>query len=167
MNDNLTVTKQHQPLDNPNIYQELGAAFLARKAKGLYDLIVKQGDMLLQKCGSITPSNCVSIVLMLNDAKSLTSSQIANSLNTSHQLISQRLERLEKLGLINRVKNSEDKRARYVCLSDLGTTEMPKIKKACEIAENCFQDIYKQINIDLGAAIDKMKDKLEQQPLEC
>lgn len=155
-----------QNIDNADIYEGLGVAFLAGKTKSLYDLIVKQGDSLLQKCGAVTPSNCVSIVLFLERKKLMTSAEIANSLKKSHQLISQRLDRLEKLGLIKRIINEEDKRARCINLSESGVLDLPKVKQACLIADKSFQKIYKQLNFNLGNAIDHMEEKLKENPLE-
>lgn len=148
------------------IYHQYGDAFLAYKAKSLYDLIVSQGSALHLKVGATTPANCTSIVLLLESHKSLSAVQIAQKLEKSHQLISQRINKLEKLGIVMRNASDSDKRAKYISLTKPGLNDILKIKQACHIADKHFKKLYKELNINIGQAIDLMNETLQKLPLQ-
>ncbi len=148
------------------IYDSYGEAFLASKAKSLYDLIVQQGAQLLIDLGAHTPSNCTSIILLLECYDSLSTVEIAHKLNKSHQLISQRINRLETLNLIHRSVSDSDRRAKVISLTELGLEDVEKVKQACHVADHHFQALYREINLNVGESIDQMKDKLTHTPLK-
>ena len=147
------------------IYLDYGEAFLAPKAKTLYDLIVQQGTELHAQLGAITPSNCTSILLLLETHKTLSAVQIAQKLGKSHQLISQRINKLEKLELVTRHSNDADKRSKVVSLTDLGASDLAVIKQACHIADKHFQKLYRALDINIGQVLDLMTETLKQMPL--
>jgi DNA-binding MarR family transcriptional regulator len=160
---NLYITKGCEVNE---IYDNYGEAFLASKAKSLYDLIVFQGAAILSEIGATTPSNCVSIVLLLDSYDSLSTVQIAQKLSKSHQLISQRINKLDKLGLIHRHLNDNDKRAKVISLTQEGKDDVLKVEQACEIADQHFQELYRKLNINIGQAIEMMEDSLKSSPLK-
>ncbi|MFC3093747.1 MarR family transcriptional regulator [Alteromonas sediminis] len=148
------------------IYRDFGEAFLAPKAKSLYDLIVIQGEKLLGELGADTPSSCVSVVLLLAQHRALSTAQISQKLEKSHQLISTRISKLEKLGIVEKQKNNADKRANKVTLTPQGLTELTKIEAACAIADRHFRDLYSELGFDVGNILEKMELKLKLTPLK-
>jgi len=148
------------------VYTEYGEAFLASKAMSLYNLIVSQGTFLLKEVGAATPSNCVSVVLLLESYDSLSNVQIAQKLDKSHQLISTRINRLEKLGLISRDLDKEDKRAKVISLTKEGKSDLVKIKQACRIADEHFQHLYRELDINIGKSLEMMEEVLRTSPLK-
>lgn len=148
------------------VYKEFGEAFLAPKAKSLYDLIVAQGANLLAEVGAKTPSNCVSVILLLESYDSLQTVQIAEKLGKSHQLISTRINRLEKLGLIHRHTGEVDKRVRVISLTEQGQDDLAKIKYTCKVADEHFKKLYSEMDINIGQMLEKMEGMLKEQPLK-
>ena len=159
------MTMEEKVMTN-EVYDNYGEAFLASKAKSLYDLIVTQGAQLLEELGALTPSNCTSIMLLLESYDAISTVQIAQKLNKSHQLISQRINRLEKLQLIQRTLSDADKRAKVIALTKEGIADLEKVKQACRLTDQHFQALYHELNLNIGQTIEQMKDTLIKYPIQ-
>jgi hypothetical protein len=62
--------------------------------------------------------------------------------------------------------NDSDKRAKVISLTQEGMDNVLKVKQACKIADQHFQDLYRNLNINIGQAIEMMEYSLKTSPLK-
>lgn len=126
-------------------------AFLANQLNRLADLITEQGDDMLVDAGLTLPSRSVSLLLLIDERGQISAADIAKELNQPHQLVTQRIEALIKLNLINRINDSADKRRKILTLTTKGQKELLQLDQCLQNAEHVFQALYQEIECDLSA----------------
>ena len=126
-------------------------AFLADQLRRLADLIVQQGDELLSGAGLSLPSRAVSSVLLIEERGQISAADIAKELKQPHQLVTQRIEMLIKLGLVDRIGDPSDGRRKILELTRRGKKELRLLEACLRDAEQVFLDLYQEIECDLSA----------------
>ena len=110
-------------------FEQLSQAYLAHFCRRLADLIIEQGSETLKDMGLKTPTTAVSSLLYLADNNEVSVADLAEALGVSHQMATQRVQGLEKLGLVSRIPSANDKRAKQVVLTQLAETEIKQWTK--------------------------------------
>ncbi len=126
-------------------------AFLANQLSRLVDMISEQGDDLLTGAGLSLPSRSVSSVLLIGERGQISAADIAKELQQPHQLVTQRIEILIKLGLLDRIDDPSDGRRKILELTRKGKKELRLLEICLHEAERAFLDLYQEIECDLSA----------------
>lgn len=143
----------------------LKGAFVANRLSALVDLIALQGDLLLQDAGISVPSRAVSCVLLVGDEGQVSAADIAKALQQPHQLATQRVEALIKLGLLKRIDDPEDGRRKILTLTSKGRDQYARLKLRLAEAERAFLGLFAEIDCDLPAVVERALQALHSTPL--
>jgi len=140
-------------------------AFLANQLHRLVDLINKQGDDLLLGAGLSLPSRTVSSVLLIGERGQISAADIAKELKQPHQLVTQRIEILIHLGLVDRIDDPSDGRRKILELTRKGKKELRLLETCLLEAERVFSDFYQEIECDLSAVALRAIKVLSSKPI--
>ena len=128
----------------------LHGAFLANRLDRLADLISDQGQEFLNEAGLDIPSRMVSIILLIENAQEITAAEIASTLNQPHQLVTQRIEILMNLALIERKADPGDRRRKLLVLTEKGQDQYKILQVSLAQAADVFAAMFKEIDCDLA-----------------
>ena len=143
-----------------------GAGFLGHYAIRLGDILARQGEDLLKEKGWLTPSLSVSTILFLSSNGEATVTDISVAVGVSHQLAAQRINELEKLGLVKRVPNQQDKRSRLIVLTDSGQKEAGELDLFVQETSRALRVLEEEIACSLSQTICDAVEALERNPLK-
>lgn len=143
-----------------------GAGFLGHYAMRLGDILARQGEELLKEKGWQTPSLSVSTVLFLSSKGEATVTDISVAVGVSHQLAAQRINELEKLGLVKRVPNEQDKRSRLIVLTDSGQKEAGELDQFVQETSRALRVLEEEIACSLSRTLCDAVEALERNPLK-
>ena len=129
-------------LNNP--VERFPHAFLASHLTQLSDRIHTLSLKLFRRHGIAVEPKCVS-VLMLVAHSPLSAADIANTLALSHQLVTQRLNKLKKGGYLQVVPDTQDARRRVATATELGKAEILRILPVLEALDRVFESIFEQV----------------------
>lgn len=146
--------------------EKLDGAFLAHFSRRLSELIIEQGTRIIESHGITTPTTAISSIYFLMGEDKVTVADLADALAVTHQMATQRVNSLEKLGLVFRKPNPEDKRAKSIHLTELGTEEGKKLRPITEKINIVFEQLNDQIECDLMAKIRQAELALIEEPLQ-
>ena len=146
-------------------FETLNSAFLAHFSRRLSDLIIDQGTKLLEQKGIVTPTTAISTIYFLDKNSKVTLADLAKALDVTHQMVTQRIQTLEKLGLVYRQANPEDKRAKTLHLTELGAEEAIKLKPFTKQVSAAFDSLNEQLGCDLMAKIREAELALIEKPM--
>lgn len=148
-------------------FESLDSAFLAHFSRRLSDLIIDQGTKLLESHGITTPTAAVSTIYFLKEKEKekVTVADLAKALDVTHQMATQRANTLESMGLILRQPNPQDKRAKTLHLTELGSAEANKLRPITRKVTQVFDQLNKQIECELMSKIRQAELALIDQPL--
>lgn len=141
------------------------SAFLANRLERLAELIVRQGEMLLSDGGVAVPPRAVSAVLLIGERGALSVADLAKALSQPHQLVTQRAELLLELGIVERVADPDDARRWTLRFTRKGMEQFRRLKQRLSLAADAFAALFKEIDCDLNAAVDRAAKALEAAPL--
>ncbi|TQV72775.1 MarR family transcriptional regulator [Aliikangiella marina] len=147
-------------------FEQLGDAYLAHFCRRLADLIIEQGSGMLQEMGLKTPTTAISALIYLSEHQEVTVAQLAESLGVTHQMGTQRVNLLEKLGLITRTDSLVDKRAKQIILTSLGQSEVEQLLPFTEKFNRVFKSINEEMGCNLSQLIRKTEVALQNDPLK-
>jgi len=142
------------------------SAFLGARLQRLANLISEQGNQFFANAGSVTPIHCVSTLLFLNSDGPASLMEIARAFDDQHQLTAHRIKQLEKLSLIIRKDDPNDKRRRTFHLTEKGKVEAKIIEKKCEQASLVFERLNEELGVNLTNALDLAYDALSEKSIE-
>lgn len=145
--------------------ESIKSAFLAMHLHHLRKLITRQSDRLFADQGIRAPSSCVSVLMTLDDAGPGSIAYLADSLGYSHQLISQRLSKLEDLGFIEKRPDPADQRKSVVGLTDAGKEQAALINEVLPMAAAAFDQVFDALGVDLCDAATRAHALLTANPL--
>ncbi len=117
-------------------------------ATTLYD----QMDASLAAYGIELPGYTTSIVQSLYHGGPQSISDLAQQLELSHQLASQRVNWLVRQGFATSVSGAEDRRTRIVSLSRAGRAQAAKLQEFLPILAQAYGDLFEEIGVDLHDA---------------
>lgn len=140
-------------------------AFLGNRLALLVDLIVDQGDTLLNEAGLSFPSRATSTILLVSKRENLSAADIADELDQPHQLATQRVDSLVKLGLLERRNDPMDARRKTLSLTKKGKKEATILEATLRDAQLAFQGLYQELGVNLGSIATDAILALKQTPL--
>lgn len=143
----------------------LKGAFVANRLSALVDLIALQGDSLLQDAGVSIPARAVSCVLLVGDQGQVSAADIAKALQQPHQLATQRVEALIKLGLLKRIEDRNDGRRKILALTAKGNDQYTRLNVRLAEVEQAFLGLFAEIDCDLPAVLERTLQALRSTPL--
>ncbi|MFK8011898.1 MAG: MarR family winged helix-turn-helix transcriptional regulator [Marinicellaceae bacterium] len=133
--------------------KQLKPSFIGKQAEDLSQLIKDQIKPIYDSLGIVVPVKSCSIIHFLYACQALSVTDLAKCLSQSHQLVKQKLPKLEKLGLISSQIDQNDKRRIVYELTNAG------IKQARLLGENSLTKVYQNLSDEIGANLDVVLDK--------
>ena len=143
----------------------LRSAFVANPLRRLVELISNQGETLLQDAGLEFPSRTISCVLLIGERGEISAADIAKTLSQPHQLVTQRIDLLIKLGVVERLADPADKRRKILALTPKGVIQFECLKPLLAEADIAFTALFAEINCDLPTIALRMLDALTATPI--
>jgi len=147
-------------------FEKLSSAYMAHFCRRLSDLIIEQGSELIKEMNLVTPSTALASVFYLDKNPQCTVAALADALGVSHQMATQRINSLAKLGLIERVSSSQDKRAKVIHLTKLGHSEVKLLVPFARQLTNVFEELEKELGCNLTKLIRQAELTLIDKPLK-
>jgi len=130
-------------------------------ATTLYD----QMDGCLASHGIKLPGYTTSIVQTLYHGGPQSISDLAQRLELSHQLASQRVKWLVAEGFVNITSGTRDRRTRIVSLTRAGRGEGEKLQRFLPEIERAYADLFDELGLDLHDAAVRASTALVDRPL--
>ncbi|MEH6410453.1 MAG: MarR family transcriptional regulator [Hyphomonas sp.] len=143
----------------------LGSAFIAFQLERLTELIVTQGNDMLDAAGITFPSRAVSTVLYIGEHQPTSTADIARALGQAHQVATQRVDILIRLGIVERVDDPDDGRRKLLRLTRQGKNQFQILTLRLAKAGQAFEALFDEIGCDLPAVIQRATDSLLNAPL--
>lgn len=146
-------------------YENLSPAYLGHYCRRLSNVIVEQSSEILNEMGIVTPSASISAITYLHMNSPISVANLAEALGVSHQMATQRVNQLEKLGLIQRIHLEGDKRVKQVILTPLAKSEVKRLKPFTKKVDSIFLELEKELNCQLMSGLRKAELSLLDKPL--
>tara|TARA_R110000782_G_C14795521_1_gene411324 strand:- start:1321 stop:1806 length:486 start_codon:yes stop_codon:yes gene_type:complete len=143
----------------------LGSAFIAYQLERLTELIVAQGNDMLDAAGITFPSRAVSTVLFIGEHQPTSTADIARALGQPHQVATQRVDLLIQFGIVERVDDPEDGRRKLLRLTGKGADQFRTLTARLAKAGQAFEALFAEIGCDLPAVLQRAADALRAAPL--
>ncbi len=140
------------------------AAFAMRVGQ-FYAMLYDQMEVCLELRDVRLPGYATSIVQTLFHGGPLSISELAQRLELSHQLASQRVKWLVGAGLATMEAGANDRRLRIVTLTDAGSAEADKLQDFLVLLEASYSDLFDEIGLDAHRAILDARAALAARPL--
>jgi len=138
----------------------LGSAFIAFQLEQLTELIVAQGNDMLDAAGITFPSRAVSTVLYIGEHQPTSTADIARALGQPHQVATQRVDILIRLGIVERVDDPDDGRRKLLRLTRQGKNQFQILTAKLAKASQVFGALFDEIGCDLPAVIQRATESL-------
>ncbi len=147
-------------------FENLSSAYMAHFCRRLADLIIDQGGELLKEMKLVTPSTAMSSVFYLDKNSQSTVAALAGALGVSHQMATQRINSLIKLGLVERISSVQDKRSKVINLTKLGKSEVKKLTPFATKMTKAFEKLETELECNLTNIIRQAELALIDKPLK-
>jgi len=140
------------------------AAFAMRVGQ-LSSLLYEQMENCLISRGLRLRGYTTSIVQTLHHAGPQSITELAESLQLSHQLASQRVRWLVGEGFVSIERGAQDRRRRIVTLTAEGSAEAEKLQEFLPVLEAAYADLFDEIGLDVHGAVLGATAALAERPL--
>ena len=130
--------------------------FLGRISEELSDLIALQSAELLAEAGVVIPPKSCSLMLAIERHHPASAKDLASALDRSHQLVSQKLPKLVKLGLLECIENPEDRRQKLYHLTAKGAEQLNQFHEV----QKPLESVYRQLEDEVGEVGKAISDAL-------
>jgi len=147
-------------------FEKLSSAYMAHFCRRLSELIIEQGGELIKEMNLITPATAISSVFYLDKNPQSTVAALADALGVSHQMATQRINSLIKLGLVERVSCEQDKRAKVITLTKLGRVEVKQLAPFTKQMTKVFEELETELGCNLTKIIRQTELALIKKPLK-
>jgi len=154
-------------MQNSNIMDThpLSGAFLSNKLLRLVETIAEQGEVLLASASIHIPPRAISTVLMIGELDNVTAADIASALDQPHQLATQRIDLLIKLGLITRTPHATDNRRKVLKLTKEGQAQYALMLDMLGHIRAAMDALYDEVGCNLADIAVKAVEALQDRPL--
>jgi DNA-binding MarR family transcriptional regulator len=136
-----------------NIEPNNSKSFIGKQADDLSNLIREQIKPIYESLGIVVPVKSCSVIHYLNQFDDLSVTDLAKHLKQSHQLVKQKLPKLQNLGLIEQRDDDNDKRRSTYHLTTAGKDQAEKLDK------NSLISVYQHLSDEIGADLHKVLNK--------
>lgn len=147
-----------------SFFTKLDAAFLARDLHRLRQEITEQSDLVLIAAEIDVPSSCTSLVLSLLEHEK-SAAELSKSLGYSHQLVTQRINLLLRLGLVVRTPSARDARKKSILLTPEGARQTKRLQALLPELDAAFRGLFDEIGFPLGRACRDALQSLTERPV--
>lgn len=137
----------------PTINNKLSHSFIGKQADDLSNLIREQVKPIYESLGIVVPVKSCSVLHYLNKFDDLSITDLAKYLKQSHQLIKQKIPKMQQLGLIESRSDENDKRRTTYHLTEFGK------KQANLLSENSLINVYKSLSDEINANLHEVLNK--------
>lgn len=138
----------------------------AMRVGQLSSLLYEQMEHCLVSRGLRLRGYTTSIVQTLHHAGPQSITELAESLELSHQLASQRVRWLVGEGFATIERGAQDRRRRIVTLTADGAAEAEKLQGFLPVIEAAYADLFDEIGLDAHRATLDVIAALADRPLE-
>jgi DNA-binding MarR family transcriptional regulator len=152
---------------SPKYFESLNSAFLAHFSRRLSDLITAQGTEILREMQMTTPSTAISTMIFIHKNNDVTAAVLADAFGVSHQMATQRVNALEKLGLLERISQVEDRRSKNIALTASGKAEVKQLEPFIKKMKLVFDEIDTETGVELMSIIRRAELALLENPLKA
>ena len=128
------------------------------------DVIGEQGREAFWRTGINLDAKLTSVVISLYEKDGQTSSELAVT-GLSRQLVEARLKQLQKDGYVVSQRSSADARKRTYSLTHSRREEIDRVVATMLDFEKVYEELWKEIGVDLADAISKLEQALHAKPL--
>ncbi|MBL4619234.1 MAG: MarR family transcriptional regulator [Alphaproteobacteria bacterium] len=128
------------------------------------DVIKEQGREAFWRTGINLDAKLTSVVISLYEKDGQTSSELATT-GLSRQLIEARLKQLEKDGYVTSRRSVDDARKRAYSLAPDRRAEISRAVETMIDFEKVYEELWREIGVDLGEAVLKLERALHAKPL--
>lgn len=128
------------------------------------ELIKEQGREAFWRTGINFDAKLTSVVISLYEKDGQTSSELAAT-GLSRQLVEVRLKQLEKDGYVTSRRSDNDARKRAYSLSPDRRKEFDRVVATMTDFEKVYEELWREIGVDLGDAVLKLEQALHARPL--
>ena len=134
--------------------QPFHRAYLGKRMQDFMELAHEQmTDVYVQK-GLKIPVQGSSTLQALNPGSRQSLSDLARILHQPHQLVSQRIERLLKAGLVTRTPDPSDKRRSEYSLTSEGEDQWRLLNEVMEDVDMVHAELFAELGVDLLKVMD-------------
>lgn len=128
-------------------------AYLGKHAQNLLFLSSEQVADVYKDRGITIPVRLSSTLQFISQQPGVALADIARALDIPHQLVSQRTEKLLKLGLAKKHPDPHDGRRSEYHLTENGSAQAALLKTCMEDTALIYGDLYDEIGCDLAQAL--------------
>jgi DNA-binding MarR family transcriptional regulator len=140
-------------------------AFLGRQLDLLSSLIAAQSKNVFQQSGIEVPVKSCSTLFLLEEAGELSTADISRGLDTSHQLVKQKVSSLLKLDFIQTHDDKMDKRRKVFTLTNKGREQCDKLRNVLPVLSAVYEELYQEIGANLLSKCKEAVMQLEETTL--
>lgn len=138
---------------------------MGKMAVDFATLIARQAEAVYEARAMGFPVIVSSTLLYLVEAGPASLTEIAAGLDHSHQLVKQRTDMLQKLGLVRTERDPNDGRRTLFHLTATGTTEGERLLAYRAEAARVFTALSTELGVDLATILPRARMALEATPL--
>ena len=143
----------------------LSGAFLSNKLLRLVETMADQGAVLLESAGILIPPRAISTVLMIGELEDVTAADIAASLDQPHQLATQRIDLLIRLGLVTKQPHVTDSRRKVLELTEKGQAQYALMIEMLGHIRDSMDALYDELGCNLAEMAVRAVASLKDRPL--
>ena len=144
---------------------ELRPAFVAHLADRLNGMIWSETQIYADRMGVTAPLKTHSALLFLLRKGPASLAEIARMDGQSHQLLTSRIDPLERLGFVERFADPEDARRMPYRLTKAGREEAKRIEAAITVKAEAMRQLFAETGHDLIAILEDAIERLRIKPL--
>ena len=138
--------------------------FLGRLSEELSEMIAAQSSALMTERGIVIPPKSCSLMVAIEHQQPASARMLADALQRSHQLISQKLPKLVDLDLVEAVADPNDRRAKLYRMTTHGERQMALFHDLQPDLEQIYSELFAEVG-DVSAVLRAALDALRERPL--
>jgi DNA-binding MarR family transcriptional regulator len=127
----------------------LRGAFVAVALERLAGVIMEQGEAFLRDGGVEFPPRAASTILLLGEHGPMSVADLAKRLDQPHQLVTQRVDLLLALRLVDRSDDPHDARRKVLRLTAKGRAQLSRLNERLAVANEAFAGLFGEIGCPL------------------
>jgi len=143
----------------------LQSAYLGKHAQDLLMKTSEQIGYVYRDRGLTIPVLVSSTLHFLSTQKNASLADVARALDLAHQHVTQRVEKLITMGLVEKTPDAVDRRRSNLNLTKRGRKEARLLKQCMEDTAAAYEELYTEIECDLARALRQAIEAIERRPL--
>ncbi len=147
-------------------FENMGSSYMSHFARRLADLINEQGTEVLTELNLTTPVTSISAMQFIDQNQDITVSDLAQALHVTHQMATQRINKLIQLKLVKRTQKTNNQKAKNIMLTPLGLAEIKSLQPFMKKMQLIFTRLESETGFELTQAIYKTEVSLRLNPLK-